>query len=455
MAILGKILIVDDDTDVLLSLKMLLTPYAEQLKTTNRPEMLGSLMKSFAPDIVLLDMNFQRDAVSGAEGFAYLDQIRQIDPDVVVVFMTAFVDVNNAVKAIKQGVFDYVTKPWDNAELISTLSAAWQMRMVRQENTRLQSHLAAIVNLEKSGQVMIGQSEPMLEVQRIISQVALGDPPVLILGESGTGKDVAAQLLWQQSSRSSAPFIRIDLSAIPESLFESELFGYEKGAFTDARTSKPGRFELADGGTLFLDEIGNLSIPMQAKLLTAIEKKEIVRLGGKKTIKVDARIITATNEDIDALVAAGRFRQDLLYRINTIEIQMPPLRDRGEDIMLLAEYFRQRAVNLYHKQVSGFTRNARRKLLSYRWPGNVRELQHVIDRAVLLSNGPLLSEDLFVLKIRKEMAAESLDLQDVEQQTIKKALQQTNNNLSRAAELLGISRFSLYRKLKDQKEKQE
>ena len=394
----GKILIIDDNEDVLFALNLLLEPYTEKIKVTTQPARIGHFMTTFQPDVILLDMNFRRDAISGQEGFDCLEQILRIDPQAVVVFMTAYADTDKAVRAIKAGATDFISKPWEKEKLLATLSSALKLSQSRKEVGRLQEQVLALKGNDDLPE-LIGNSPAMQKVKETIFKLSDTDANILILGENGTGKDLVARMLKHFSPRQEAAFVTIDLGSIPEQLFESELFGYEKGAFTDARKSKPGRMEIASGGTLFLDEIGNLSLPMQARLLTAIEKKRITRLGAIEPIQIDVRLICAKR------VTEGSFRQDLLYRINTIELRIPPLRERGEDILLLAEHFLTKYNRKYHKEAKGLTREAKNKLLKYReaknkllkynWPGNVRELQHTLERAVILSENNLLRPNDF------------------------------------------------------------
>ena len=393
----GKILIIDDNEDVLFALNLLLEPYVEQIKVTTQPERIEHFMSTFVPDVILLDMNFRRDAISGQEGFFWLEKIKAADPDAVVLFITAYADTEKAVRAIKAGATDFIPKPWEKEKLLATLSAALKLRESRTEINTLKQRVEALGSPDDTGFEIIGESDVMQELFATIAKLKDTDANILILGENGTGKDLIARALYHHSPRCNQVFISIDLGSIPEQLFESELFGYEKGAFTDARRDKPGRMEVASGGTLFLDEIGNLSLPMQAKLLTAIEKRQILRLGATRSVPIDVRLISATNMDIHAMVQEGTFRQDLLYRINTIELHIPPLRERGNDILLLADYFLDCYARKYKKKIGGLTRDAKTKLQSYAWPGNVRELQHAIERAVILSDGPMLRPENFML----------------------------------------------------------
>lgn len=446
---LGKILIVDDNEDVLFALNLLLEPYMEKIKVATTPERIEHFMVTFQPDIILLDMNFSRDAISGQEGLKSLKQILQIDPQAVVIFMTAYADTDKAVRAIKAGATDFIPKPWEKEKLLATLTSAMRLRQSRKEVNRLKEQVEVLSVQSLQENEIIGESPAMKEVFSTIQKLSETDTNILVLGENGTGKDVIAHLLYRCSSRSNQPFVTIDLGSIPEQLFESELFGFEKGAFTDAKKSKAGRMEVATCGTLFLDEIGNLPLPMQVKLLTAIEKRQITRLGSTQNIPIDVRLICATNADIHQMIEEGSFRQDLLYRINTIEIHIPPLRERGNDIILLAEHFLDRYARKYKKEIRGLTREAKNKLLKYTWPGNVRELQHMIERAVILGDGSLLKPENFLfhnpLKNKKE--EDVLNLEILERQAVEKAMRLSEGNISRAAEYLGITRFALYRKL--------
>ena len=446
----GKILIVDDNEDVLFALNLLLEPHVEKVKVTTQPSRIEHFMQTYEPDVILLDMNFSRDAISGQEGFDCLEQILGLDPEAVVLFMTAYADTEKAVRAIKAGATDFIPKPWEKEKLLATLSSAIKLRQSRREVKQLQARVEALSGQDKEVPLMIGQSKAMQEVFMTIRRLSDTDANILILGENGTGKDLVARSLRFFSPRQQGPFITIDLGSVPESLFESELFGYEKGAFTDARKSKAGRMEVASGGTLFLDEIGNLSMAMQSKLLTAIEKKRITRLGSTKNIPIDVRFVCATNANIRQMIEEGNFRQDLLYRINTVEIQIPPLRERGEDVLLLADHFLKKYAHKYKKDIQGLTRETKQKLMRYQWPGNVRELQHAMERAVILSQSAWLRPNDFMLtpqSEKKNELEEVLNLEELELRAIKKALKRCAGNVSEAAELLGITRYALYRKM--------
>ncbi len=439
----GKILIVDDNEDVLLALNMLLKPHVEAVRVISRPERIIEFMDSFDPDVIILDMNFRRDAISGEEGYTWLEQILKKDPNAVVLFITAYVDTEKAVRAIKAGAVDFIPKPWDNRKMLGVVKSAIQLSLSRKYPTE------AISEEEDSAPVMIGESPKMQLLKKQIAKVGATDANVLITGENGSGKDVVAHLLHHYSHRSGQPFVTVDLGTVPEQLFESELFGYEKGAFTDAKVAKAGRVETADKGTLFLDEIGNLTIQAQQKVLTLIEKLEFSRLGSTKTCKADVRIIAATNADLVNMVTTGVFRQDLLYRINTIELHLPPLREREDDIILLANFFAEKVAKKYKIPTPTFSTSIYAKLMNHTWPGNVRELQHVIERAIVLSIGNTITADdiLFPKSPTKQISTDTLNLETLEREAIMKALDLSNGNLTQASELLGISRFALYRKI--------
>ncbi len=452
---LGKILIIDDNTDVLLALNLLLEPIAEHVKVIFSPDRLDQFMTDYKPDMILLDMNFTRDTVSGEEGMECLKRIQKRDPNAIVIMMTAYADMDKAVRAIKAGATDFFAKPWENDKLIATLRAAYRLKRnsaKEEDNKRAEESRPAMPKT-----TLIGKSKCMLDMIATIDKMQQADVNVLLLGENGTGKDVVAHYILEHSARAGKPFVTIDMGAVPDSLFESELFGYAKGAFTDAQIDKPGRMEMADGGTLFLDEVGNLSASAQSKLLTAIEKRRITRVGGTKETAIDVRMICATNAELRQLVADGTFRQDLFYRINTVEIHIPPLRERGDDIQLLADFFLDRFAKAYNKGKMTISEEARRKLQAYSWPGNVRELQHTIERAVVMAADNTLNEGDFLIYVPEEEinvtpAAEEdtqeiFNLADLERQTINKVMELCDGHLSRAADMLGITRYALRRKL--------
>ena len=444
----GKILIVDDNNDVLLALNLLLKPYVEKIKVTTSPEKIYEYMDNFSPDVIILDMNYRRESSSGEEGFEHLSRILSKDSNAVVILMTAYSDTDKAVKAIHAGAIDFIPKPWEKDKLLVTISAALRLRKSRSEVVELKEKLDTIISSNDNVE-LIGESAVMKDVLKNIKAIASTTANVLLLGENGTGKDVIAKAIHQYSQRCDKAFVNVDLGAIPETLFESELFGYEKGAFTDAKKDKAGRFETATGGTLFLDEIANLSSAMQSRLLTVLEKRQISRLGSTKTKDIDVRLISATNADLYDMIENDNFRQDLFYRINTIEIAIPPLRERGQDIILLAEHFMQKFGKKYKKGVSKIDKEAKQKLLKYSWPGNVRELQHSVERAVILSQGDTLEANDFILRQVKKAAKtqEIFNLAQLEKDAIQKAIDVSGGNLNKAAELLGITRYTLYRKI--------
>ena len=437
----GTIIVVDDNKGVLSAVKLLLKNHFEHIVTLPSPITLPAALREENAQVVLLDMNFSSGLNTGNEGLYWLHEIKKIHPSLPVVLFTAYADIDLAVRGIKEGATDFIVKPWDNTRLIETLLSACRNSSKNKKRAEVPKTVSSMY---------WGESNAMKQLRTLIEKVAQTDANILILGENGTGKDLIARALFHHSPRCNQVFISIDLGSIPEQLFESELFGYEKGAFTDARRDKPGRMEVASGGTLFLDEIGNLSLPMQAKLLTAIEKRQILRLGATRSVPIDVRLISATNMDIHAMVQEGTFRQDLLYRINTIELHIPPLRERGNDILLLADYFLDCYARKYKKKIGGLTRDAKTKLQSYAWPGNVRELQHAIERAVILSDGPMLRPENFMqhpAPAQKKGEPEELNLGVLEKEAIERALRRADGNITRAAELLGITRFALYRKL--------
>ena len=425
---------------------MLLENHFEKVFTLSSPNRIKNTLHDELVDVVLLDMNFSAGINNGNEGLFWLSEIKKEYPATQVVLFTAYADIDLAVRGIKEGATDFVVKPWDNTRLIETLRAACQIRLANQkhDDTSLQP-------LSAESGMYWGNSDSMRHLRTLVEKVARTDANLLITGENGTGKEMLAREIHMLSARKNEAMVAVDMGAITETLFESELFGHVKGAFTDARKAKPGRMEVASGGTLFLDEIGNLSLPMQAKLLTAIEKRKIVRLGAVDPISIDVRLICATNSDLREKTNDGSFRQDLLYRINTIELHIPPLRERGEDIILLAEHFLSLYNRKYRKEIRGLTREAKTKLMKYAWPGNVRELQHTLERAVILSEHSMLRPDDFLFPSarseKSEETDEELNLEKLERRTVERALRISGGNMSRAAELLGITRFTLYRKL--------
>jgi len=448
----GKILVVDDNPDVLFALKLLLKKHFEQIDTLQNPEYLPKILADENYDVILLDMNFTKDASSGNEGFFWLKKILEIDPASVVIFITAYGEVENAVRAIKEGAIDFVHKPWQNEKLIATISSGIKLRQSRLEVDNLKVEQTSLhqIMAKPFGQ-FLGNSQPMRNVFETIEKVAKTDANILILGENGTGKELVARSLHQRSLRSEQAFISVDLGAVTETLFESEIFGHVKGAFTDAKTDKAGRFELANNGTLFLDEIGNLSLPAQAKLLTVLERREVNRVGATKSIPINIRLISATNMPLLQMVAEDKYREDLLYRVNTVEIKLPPLRERTDDIPLLANYFLKLYTSKYKKNVKEISTSAIKELQKYQWPGNVRELQHAIERAIIMTDSVTLSPTDFHLssisKKSEDIEIDNFNLEEVEKSIIKKVLKRHSGNISYAAKELGLTRTSLYRRM--------
>lgn len=450
---LGKILIIDDDEDVLLAAKMLLRKHAENVIIEKNPKKIPFLLNNDTYDVILLDMNFSKDITSGKEGFFWLNEIKQRDPNAVVILITAYGDVEMAVKSLKEGATDFVLKPWQNEKLIATLSSAVKLKRSYNEVDQLkQAKKRLEEDISQPFKDIIGESPGIKQVFSIIDKVAGTDANILILGENGTGKELIARAIHQQSQRKDNVFISVDMGAITETLFESELFGHKKGSFTDAKEDRAGRFEVANKGTLFLDEIGNLSMPLQSKLLTALQNREVTRIGSNKSFPIDIRLVCATNMPIHDMVKENTFRQDLLYRINTVELHLPPLRERLEDIALLANHFVTVYSNKYRKQVKKIAPAAIKKLEKYHWPGNIRELQHAIERAIIMSEENALStEDFFFLSHRPESSedptSDSYNLDEVEKNVIQKAINKHGGNISKAAKDLGLTRASLYRRL--------
>ncbi len=438
----AKLLIVDDDVDVLSAAKLLLKRHLKHVDIEKNPEKIPFLINNGSYDIVLLDMNFTRDVSSGREGFQWLDRILDLAPKMIVVMVTAYGDVEMAVRAIKAGATDFVLKPWENDKLLATLEKAMEGR-----KSNADSEEKAISKTPQTN--LIAQSSSMQMVLETAERVAPTDANILILGENGTGKTQLARHVHERSHRAQKPFVGVDLGALSENLFESELFGHVKGAFTDARDDRAGRFEEAQGGTIFLDEIGNLPLALQAKLLTVIQERKITRVGSNRSVSVDVRLICATNRDIDAMVASRDFRQDLLYRINTIELELPPLRERPDDIAPLAEFYLKQFRKKYNRPVTSVSSALIKKMQQYNWPGNIRELQHAIERAVILAQEKVLQpDDLFLKNAGPEpAAATAFDLEDMEKNMIVKALKRYNGNITDAARELGLSRAALYRRL--------
>jgi two-component system response regulator HydG len=446
----GKILMIDDDEDVLLAAKMLLKKSGHQVIIEKNPNKIPFLLNNDTYDVILLDMNFSKDTTSGKEGFQWLGQIKERDPDAVVIMITAFGDVEMAVRALKEGATDFILKPWQNEKLVATISTAIKLKKSYNEVDKLRKAKQMLEEqISQPFRDIIGESAALKEVFSLIDKVAKTDANILILGENGTGKELVARAIHQKSLRKDNSFVAVDMGAITETLFESELFGHKKGSFTDAREDRPGRFELANGGTLFLDEIGNLSLSLQSKLLSALQSRQVTRVGANQPIDVDIRLVCATNMPLHQMVKEGKFRQDLLYRINTVEITIPPLCDRVDDIPMLSTHFLNYYSKKYRKEVLTISPAAINKLKKYPWPGNVRELQHSIERAVIMADSPTLQESdfLFNRKGTDESSADTLNLDEVEKAAVVKAIHLHNGNISKAAEELGLTRASLYRRM--------
>lgn len=447
----GNILIVDDNKNVLSALRILLSDYFENIVLLTSPNTLMSELRDKNPDVVLLDMNFSAGINSGNEGLFWLSEIKKADEELPVVLFTAYADIDLAVKALKGGATDFVVKPWDNAKLLATLQSAYSLRQSRKEVKKLREKQSVLNrDIQKEEDICWGKSPAMQRLLTMIKKVAVTDANVLITGENGTGKELIAKMIHRYSPRAAETLISVDMGAVTETLFESELFGHVKGAFTDAKADRSGKFEAADGGSLFLDEIGNLSYPLQAKLLSALQTRHITRVGSNKSISVDIRLISATNKNLFKSVKKGEFREDLLYRINTIHLEVPPLRERREDIPQLADFFLRRLARKYGKSDLKLGEKTLCKLESYAWPGNVRELEHAIEKAVILSDNQELQPNDFYMRTPDETSfvVESFTLEEMEKNLIEKALRKYDNNISAVAAELGISRPTLYSKIR-------
>jgi two-component system response regulator HydG len=448
----GNILIVDDDNDVLYTARLVLRDLFGKVDILNRTSLIPEYFKSIKYDVVVLDMNFTRGNTSGKEGLEWLGKILRIDPDVCVITTTAYGEISLAVQAMKEGASDFLIKPWNKEQLISAVQRAVALGSENHdiEKTRNRNTVKLNTGMIRYPEI-ISRSPVMVKVLETIKAVAPTNANVLILGENGTGKELAAWTLHSESMRKQKEFIHVDLGAIPETLFESELFGHTRGAFTDAREERTGRFQSASGGTLFLDEIGNLSLPLQSKILTAIQNKEIVRIGSNKPVPVDVRLISATNMPLYQMAESFQFRQDLLYRINTVEITLPPLRERREDIDLISEYYLKLFSEQYCRKGVFITEATLQKLKEYHWPGNIRELAHAIERAVILCKTESLEPGDFAFKAKSfpvtEINESSFRVEDYEKKAISAAMSKHNGNLSKAAEEIGIARSTLYRKI--------
>lgn len=445
----GTILIVDDNKSVLTSLELLLENEFSTVRTAANPNQITTLLTTTSIDIVILDMNFSAGINNGNEGLYWLKRIHEIRPTLPVVMLTAYGDVELAVKALKNGATDFLLKPWDNRTLVQKIKEAYNHKSNGKSSPKPKNPTTGSGNPNKP-EMLIGHSPAMLQLIKVVNKVAKTDANVLITGENGTGKEMLAREIHRLSPRNTRSMSSIDMGAISESLFESELFGHERGAFTDAYESRPGKFEAASGSSLFMDEIGNLPLALQAKLLTVLQNRNITRIGSNKVIPVDIRLISATNKDIPEMVKQGIFREDLFYRINTIHLEIPPLRERGDDILLFIETFLHRFASKYQRPEMRMHEQTIEKLRSYHWPGNIRELQHTIEKAVILCEGNVIRpKDILVKQTWKPLTTSTVpNLEEVERQAIETAILQNNGNLTAAAEQLGISRQTLYNKLK-------
>jgi len=448
----GSILIVDDNNDLLIALRLILSRTFSTIDTLKNPNLILSALEKQVYDIILLDMNFKAGQNTGNEGIFWMNKILEKDPDSTVVFITAYGDVELAIKSMKEGAVDFIMKSWDEQKILSTLQSAYELRKSMMQVSLLkkkQAHLSA--ELEKDHSVCYCTSASMKELNSLVAKVAGTDASVLILGENGTGKEVVAREIHRLSRRKNEIFMKVDLGALPESLFESELFGHVKGAFTDAKEERDGRFVIASGGTLFLDEIGNLPPGLQSKLLSVIQNNEVYQVGSSIPKSIDVRIISATNMPLPKMIEEKSFREDLYYRINAIELEIPPLRKRKEDIPVLAEFFLKKYSDQYQKNGLKLSDRAMEQLILHPWPGNIRELEHSIEKAVILSEKGIISTFSFTPRIESEASASgstSLNLEAHELKVIRQALREKQGNVSAAAKVLGINRSTLYQKMK-------
>lgn len=450
--ITAKILIVDDDRDILETARMFLKQEFSHVQIEENPQRIPSLIKAAEYDVILLDMNFKIGVNDGEEGFFWLGEIMKADPQAVVILITAYGEVDLAVKAMKHGATDFVLKPWKNQKLLGTIMAALQLRQSKKEVEKLKLTQEKLSNTIDQPYIdFIGDSPAIQRVHELIDRVAATDADVLILGENGTGKELVARAIHRNSLRKDKVFISVDLGAITETLFESELFGHVKGAFTDARQDKPGRFELASGGTIFLDEIGNLSMALQSKLLTVLQQRKVQRVGSTQEIPVDFRLICATNMPLNEMVYEKKFRQDLLYRINTVEIRVPPLRERVDDITLLCDHFLQGYGKKYKRQGMKIDKAVLQKMKKYFWPGNIRELQHAVERAVILSEDRVITSSELLISgsaAKPKQDSPPRTLEEMEKIFILQSLDDNGGNVSQTAIALGMTRTALYRRIK-------
>ncbi|QNL50917.1 sigma-54-dependent Fis family transcriptional regulator [Olivibacter sp. SDN3] len=439
----ARILIVDDDPDVLTAVKLLLKREVTEVIADKNPENIPAILSRDAIDLVLLDMNFKSAINTGNEGLFWLNRIKKIRPDMPVIMITAYGAIDLAVTSLKQGATDFIVKPWQNEQLLNVIAD-----ILNKKQSKKKPEPSKMMSSD-----LIGESEVMKLLLHKISKIAPTDANILILGENGTGKDVIADMIHRSSHRAAMPYVKVDVGALTDTLFESELFGHKKGAFTDAREDRLGRFEAADKGTLFLDEIGNISLQQQAKLLSVLQNRQVIPLGSNKSIPVDIRLLCATNMPLSALANENQFRKDLIYRINTVEVQVPPLRERGDDVLLLARHFVQRYALKYAKSVPELDRKTEEKLLRYHYPGNVRELQYSIERAIIMADGETLTPEDIIFSPIERNAPGKIDEQDeynlveMEKNTIMKVIEKHNGNISKASQELGLTRTALYRRL--------
>jgi two-component system, NtrC family, response regulator HydG len=446
----ANILVIDDDADVLLTAEIVLKQKFSNVKTASHPDRFEAMNAKVPFDVVLLDMNYLPGDNSGKDGLAWIDKLHKKYPGVKIIVITAYGDIGIAVEAMKKGAIDFVTKPWEYEKIQTTVSNVFKLGRSEQKVVQLQRKEKGLKDsFKNSDEAFIGKSENMKTVFKTITKVAKTDANVLIVGENGTGKTLAAQSIHNQSTRADEVFMSVDLGSLSESLFESELFGHKKGAFTDAKEERVGRFEAADGGTLFLDEIGNLSPSMQTKLLTVLQQREVTRLGENQARKFDVRIIAATNRNIQEMIQTGTFREDLYYRLNTIELELPPLRSRVDDLEILLNRFVIKFCKRYHREHLEITNELIGKLSTYSWPGNIRELEHATERAIILAEDDTLKANDFFLKksTQKNVSEISTNLEELEEMTIKNVIDKHSGNMSKVAKELGIGRTTLYRKL--------
>jgi len=446
----ARILVVDDNVQILESLRILLKDEFGAIDIISKPSRISEMLWRHSYDVVMLDMNFAMGETTGNEGIFWLNEIKKRDPLLPIILITAYGDIELAVRAIREGATDFITKPWDPEKLIVTLNNAFRLRRSSQEVKKLKNKQQQLSeDLDRDHRMIHGSSEAMINLMNTVDRVASTDANVLILGENGTGKEVIAREIHRRSKRSEQIFVGVDIGSLSENLFESEMFGHVKGAFTDAREDRTGRFEAADDGTLFLDEIGNIPLSIQAKLLQVIQNRELIRVGDQQAVKIDIRLITATNRPLKQMVAEGTFREDLFYRLNTVAIEAPSLRERGEDVVLLGQYFLEQYSRKYNKPQLGLNKKAIQRLREYPWPGNVRELKHTMERAVILcENVSLGPDDLRLYEGQDSAMDQSFKLDDVEKRTIISVVDKCRGNHSKAAEMLNISRTTLYAKLK-------